>query len=66
MFNRWGQLVFETTDPLINWDGRNLNGEALPNGAYSYICKVYEQRLAGVLEQPIPLAGYIQLVRGDE
>ncbi|MBV6425883.1 MAG: hypothetical protein KIPDCIKN_00369 [Haliscomenobacter sp.] len=66
VFNRWGQLVFETTDPLINWDGRNLKGEALPNGAYSYICKVYEQRLAGVLEQPIPLAGYIQLVRGDE
>jgi len=25
IMNRWGNLVFETTDPLINWDGSYLN-----------------------------------------
>ncbi len=35
IWNRWGQLVFETSDPYEGWDGRELSsgGEA-PNGVY--------------------------------
>jgi len=29
VYNQWGNLVFETTDPDINWDGRDLNGNEL-------------------------------------
>lgn len=63
VYNRWGQLVFQTTDPQINWDGRNLNGAELPAGAYSYVCRVFEQRLGGAQETVQPLSGFIQLVR---
>ncbi|MDD2387532.1 MAG: gliding motility-associated C-terminal domain-containing protein [Bacteroidales bacterium] len=49
IFNRWGQLMFETEDPDINWDGRNFkNGRIVSDGVYYYICDVYEQRLTGI------------------
>jgi gliding motility-associated-like protein len=33
--NRWGTVVFETTDPLERWDG-TYKGEPLPPGVYVY------------------------------
>ncbi|NRA49116.1 MAG: gliding motility-associated C-terminal domain-containing protein, partial [Phaeodactylibacter sp.] len=27
VFNRWGQVVFTTNDPDLNWDGNNLQGQ---------------------------------------
>ncbi|PHI18319.1 hypothetical protein CEQ90_18590 [Lewinellaceae bacterium SD302] len=64
ILNRWGQLVFETGDPELNWDGNNLNGDELNSGTYYYVCRVFEQRLEGVVESGEPLRGYIELVRG--
>lgn len=63
VFNRWGQLVFKTTDPNLNWDGNNLQGEPLPAGVYFYKCKVFEQRVNGVVPVDKPLEGYIQLMK---
>ncbi len=65
VFNRWGQLVFETSDPNLNWDGTNLNGQALNDGVYYYVCRIFEQRVTGVVEQEELLKGYIQLIRGN-
>jgi gliding motility-associated-like protein len=65
VFNRWGQLVFETTDPAINWDGTNLNGDRLASGTYYYIGQVFEQRLDGVTLAPEPLSGFIELITGE-
>jgi gliding motility-associated-like protein len=48
IFNRWGQLVYETEDPSLDWDGSNLNGEKLPDGTYYYVCNVFEQSLTGI------------------
>jgi gliding motility-associated-like protein len=62
VFNRWGQLVFETADANINWNGTNQGGQALAEGTYYYICKVYEKRAEGAVEQQ-PLSGWIELVR---
>jgi gliding motility-associated-like protein len=64
IFNRWGQLVFETENPAINWDGTNLSGDALPSGTYYYVAKVFEQRLDGVFLAAEPLSGYIELFAG--
>ena len=64
VFNRWGGLVFETTDPDLNWDGTNLSREALEEGVYFYTCRVFEARVAGVTEQEIILNGPIHLIRG--
>lgn len=65
IFNRWGQLVFETSDPNINWDGTNLTGKALAEGTYFYTCQVFEQRVSGV-DQGETLSGYIELIRGNQ
>jgi gliding motility-associated-like protein len=49
IFNRFGQLVFETTDPDINWDGKYKNTDnVVPSGVYYYICDVHEPRISGV------------------
>jgi len=63
IFNRWGQLVFETNNPDINWDGINLSDKELAEGVYFYTVKVFEQRVTGVVESPEILSGYIHLIR---
>ncbi|MCF8244692.1 MAG: gliding motility-associated C-terminal domain-containing protein [Saprospiraceae bacterium] len=63
IFNRWGELVYKTKDPNINWDGNNLNGKPLPSSTYYYTCKVFEQRVTGTVLSPNLLRGYIDLIR---
>lgn len=63
--NRWGQLVFETTDPEIIWDGRDRNtGQILAEGVYYYTCMVYESRLNP--QQAYPLRGYIHIIHNGD
>ena len=62
IYNRWGNLVYQTDDPYINWDGTNMNtGKPVPDGVYYYICDVYEYRLNGL--QPRNISGFVQVVR---
>ncbi len=35
--NRWGNLVYEYTDPKGGWDGRTLGGTLVDEGTYFYI-----------------------------
>jgi len=50
IFNRWGKMVFQTSDPAINWDGKDMNSKKLvSSGVYYYICDVYEPRLTGII-----------------
>jgi gliding motility-associated-like protein len=39
IFNRWGQLVFETDDYNDEWDGKDRNGKLIPEGGYFYIIR---------------------------
>jgi len=64
VFNRWGGLVFETEDPNLNWDGKNLSGQDLSEGVYFYVCRVFESRVTGIVEQESLLEGSINLIRG--
>lgn len=34
IFNRWGELVYETTDVNESWDGTGPNGRMSPDGVY--------------------------------
>jgi len=63
IYNRWGGLVFETSDPDINWDGTNLEGKPLAEGVYYYGCEVYEQRLNGTVQRDKGLSGFIHIIR---
>jgi gliding motility-associated-like protein len=40
VFNRWGQKVFETSDPQAGWDG-TYNGSIAPEGNYVYSVRIY-------------------------
>ena len=60
VFNRWGQIVFMTQDPAINWDGKNGSGSPVSDGVYYFTCEAFESQ--GM--EPILLTGYIELIRG--
>ena len=62
VYNQWGNLVYSTIDPSINWDGTSLTGKKLADGAYFYICKVFERRVGGIIESENILKGYINLL----
>ncbi|MBI1286835.1 MAG: T9SS type B sorting domain-containing protein [Flavobacteriales bacterium] len=37
IYNRWGNIVFENTSPLISWDGTTSAGVQAPAGTYFYV-----------------------------
>ncbi len=37
IFNRWGNLVFESTDYQNDWKGEDVSGKPLEAGVYSYV-----------------------------
>jgi gliding motility-associated-like protein len=63
VFNRWGNLVFETDKPEIAWDGKNNQGKEVSEGTYFYLCKVFERRVEGIVLSGDILKGYIELIR---
>ena len=59
IFNKWGNLVFETNDLDFKWDGTILNnGEVCPQGAY-----VLSYELTGYNGSVISEKGMIYLLR---
>lgn len=45
IFNRWGQLVFESTDPNKPWTGDYKNNKVLcPQGVYTYSVKFVNEK----------------------
>ena len=57
VYNRWGNLVFESTDPDAAWDG-SYKGEMQPQDSYSYVIEGYNFRNELIRKQ-----GTITLVR---
>lgn len=37
VYNRWGTVVFKTTDPKFKWDAKDLNGDLVSEGVYYYV-----------------------------
>jgi hypothetical protein len=62
IFNRWGNLVFTTSDPEINWDGRDkYTHSPCSDGVYYYICDVYVNALCGSIK--VVLKGAVNILR---
>ncbi|MCK5028485.1 MAG: gliding motility-associated C-terminal domain-containing protein [Bacteroidales bacterium] len=40
IYNRWGNIVFETSDPTKGWNGKQSNGKPAPAGSYIYLLKI--------------------------
>ncbi len=58
IFDRWGNLIFESNNSSIGWDGYDQNGRLMPNGVYVYKLTV---RLSD--EQRTTQIGDVTLIR---
>lgn len=63
VFNQWGNLVFQTADPKINWNGHNFNDHPLADGTYHYVCEVFIKKVDGEIVPEEVLSGFIQIIR---
>lgn len=62
VYNRWGNLVFKTNDPELNWDGRDLKDAPVDDGTYYYVCDLIQSN-DGLEEVVSTLEGYIEVIR---
>jgi len=60
IYNRWGTLVFETTEYQRGWDGR-YNGQDAPAGVYVWILRYSNEGESAPFEQT--KKGTVTLVR---
>lgn len=62
IYDRWGLLMFETSNPDILWNGNNQSTKTLcTDGTYFYVCIVNEIRIDGI--KPSVLRGFVQLIK---
>jgi gliding motility-associated-like protein len=59
IFDRWGQLIFETEDLSIHWDGTDLSGAPAKSGVFVWKLEVIESAV-NVKES---LVGHVNLIR---
>ncbi len=63
IFNRWGNILFETNDPEIRWDGKNSKtNQDCAEGVYYYVCQVYFHTINGL--ETMTLKGSVTIIRG--
>ena len=61
VFNRWGEKLFSTENPSINWNGFDSNGKNLNDGVYYYTC-VLQGFLQNNKTSVEERKGYIQII----
>lgn len=59
IFNRFGQIVYESEKREINWDGKSSSGVELSGGTYFYVLDVKNSGTLGNFEK----RGFITLIR---
>ena len=62
IFNRWGNILFDTDDPLIQWDGKSKQTKMdCPPGTYFYVTDITYVGVTG--EESLHLQGSITIVK---
>ncbi|MGB3946888.1 MAG: gliding motility-associated C-terminal domain-containing protein [Bacteroidia bacterium] len=56
IYNRWGLLMFESTDATFKWAGTDKQGKAVADGVYFYIVET-----TGAIDKP--MTGFVTLTR---
>ena len=59
VFNRWGEIVFETKDIKEGWDGTTVKGELSQEGTYTWQIFITESRYA----KRKVLTGHVNILR---
>ena len=57
IFNRWGELVFESADQYFKWDGNNQDGKECTAGVYYYVGNIVHPKDTRALH------GFVTLIR---
>jgi len=60
VFDRWGQLIFKTTNPSEGWDGK-YNGKPCQPGNYSYFLQYRDGKIEG--SETVTRRGMVSLIR---
>lgn len=60
IFNRWGELQFESLDPSVGWDGTTIYGKKANEGTYNWVIEFNMKD--GSFERK-KLAGHVNLLR---
>ncbi|HRH65297.1 MAG TPA: PKD domain-containing protein [Bacteroidia bacterium] len=50
IYNRWGKIVFESSDPDFVWDGVDNNGTECSEGTYYYVMHTRKNELHGFIQ----------------
>lgn len=59
VWNRWGEMVFQSTDPQASWNGHKFNqGMELPIGVYTVLASYLDPK-----DQLIEYRGFVTLLR---
>jgi gliding motility-associated-like protein len=62
IFNRWGNILHDTDDPLIHWDGKSKQTKMdCPTGTYFFVTDITYQGPTG--EETLHLLGSITIIR---
>ncbi|MHB8260893.1 MAG: T9SS type B sorting domain-containing protein [Bacteroidia bacterium] len=62
LYNRWGEVIYENTDPKLGWDGKSKQmKQPVPDGVYFYTCTVNEIHYYGI--KAIKLKGFVQVLK---
>lgn len=59
IFNRWGEEIFVSQDPLAYWDGAFEDGTDCPDGVYNYLLE-YQEINKGEVKR---ILGFVHLLR---
>ena len=61
IYNRWGNMIFETQDINVGWDGKYAGGDA-QSGVYYWVIKYTENRTFSKLVEK-EIHGSVTLLR---
>ena len=68
IYNRWGNVVFENSSPLISWDGTTSAGVEASSGTYFYVISKAEMQSGNAINNELDNfnfkeTGWLQLIR---
>jgi gliding motility-associated-like protein len=67
VYNRWGAKLYDFSgDPIIQWDGRDLNGRMLVDGVYYYSVTVHYKRRLNPSDSHKEINDWLQIAGSRE